>query len=336
MLKKLLPALVFLLILNQFAFAIVQEDSTQIFAVIEGQDKGIVADLTIEVEPGTGKIWSSVDSLVGTSTQNTEKISVKLAREFFNKVDSYDYKFSISSSAAVVDGPSAGAAMSLLLTSMLTDKDLPSNVAITGTINEDGSIGPVGKVFYKAKTASEVGIKLFLIPKGEAIQTVKLDDGIRSVNLLEYAPANWGMKVAEAANIEEAITLAYTDVSELDVNTSAENAVPDFVPENLRGFKLLTDNYLKKSDTTITEAKNALSSTLIDDPSVTGFLLETINSSEGLMAEAEILNEQNYLYSAANFGFLSKVNAILVKEVALNPKLLEQNSSALDLSLIHI
>lgn len=339
--KKLLLFLILFPLLFSPAFAVIEKDSIFIYAVTT-RGEGLVAELTLEIEPGEGKIWSAVSPLVGTSTQNAERTAVQVSREFFSNVNSYDFKFTISSVASVVEGPSAGAAMTLLTVSMLTDRHIPSTVSITGTINEDGSIGPVGGVFEKTKEASETGVELFLIPRGEAIQTVRLPEGVRSVNLLEYAPATWGLTVAEVSTIDDAISLAFSDIATIDVNTTAAGAIPDFVPEkisvpsHLGSFKLLVTNYLKETRQVAEEARTAMSSTLLEDAEVTSFLLSVLNDSEQTLSQAEILDEQNYLYSAANFGFLARVNAIIVREIANTPSILEKDSTAFDLRLLEL
>ncbi len=322
-------------------FAVVTTDSMNIYAVTT-DGEGLVAKLTVNLEPGTGKIWSAVTPLVGTSTQNAERIAVKVAETFSNDSKKYDYKFTISSNASIVEGPSAGAAMALLVSSMLLDKNIPDNVSITGTINEDGSVGAVGGIFEKTREASNTGIKLFLIPKGEAMQTVKLDEGVRSVNLVEYAPQEWGITVVEVNKIEDAIAMAFSDISEIDINHSTEESIPDFIPDktqlpaHLGSFKILTTNYIKETKQIVNEARNALEASLLEDPAAVNFLLQTLTSADQTLSKAEILNEQNYLYSAANYSFLARVNAVSVKEISINPELLENNSTVLDLKLLEL
>jgi len=334
-------ALFALLLAAGYASAFVPNDSMRIYAVTT-EGTGLVATLNLQIEPGSGKIWTSVTPLVGTSTQNAEKVAVGVAKRLANGGERYDYKFTINSSASVVDGPSAGAAMALLAASMLTDRDLKDYVSITGTISEDGRVGPVGGVFEKAREAQKTGVKLFLIPKGEAMQTVRLEGGVRSINLLEYAPQQWGLKVAEVATLSEALQLAHSELGKIDINTSAGASIPEFVPQklSLKGglgpFKTLTTNYISETKIVISEARTALSSSLLEDPSATHALLEVLNSSEQTISKAEILNEQNYLYSAANFAYLARVNAIMVKEISTSPKLLGLNSSAFDMRLIDL
>lgn len=70
---------------------------------------------------------------------------------------------------ARVSGPSAGLAFALAIIDDLTPGDLTGrgDVAVTGTINEDGTVGPVGGVAQKAVTARDAGARLMLVPADE-------------------------------------------------------------------------------------------------------------------------------------------------------------------------
>ena len=332
--KRFLFIFVFFLLLTE-CFAIIEKASIPIFAVTESEDRAIEAQLTITIVPGSGKIWSSVGPLVGTSTQHTEKIAVELAKNYFKDVNKYDYLFDINSNASVVEGPSAGAAMALLLITMLQNKPLPGYVAITGQISEDGSVSSVGGVFAKAERAAESGIKLFMIPKGDAYQTHRFPDGIKTVNLVEYAPRAWGMKVVEVANIDEVLEYAFMDLNKIDVNTQVKEQEP-FAPEaiplrkNLEPMKELTARYITRAEKEIKAARDALNDSKLLDSRVVSALLDSLTNSQKNVEKAKLLYEGNYLYSAANYAFVSIVNARVVKDLANNPSLLKSESMLLD------
>jgi uncharacterized protein len=330
----LLLTVVFLLVFIGQSYAIIERASIPIFAVMQFEERAVRAELTITITPGTGKIWSSVGPLVGTSTQHTEKLAVEVAKNYFDDVDKYDYMFDINSTASVVEGPSAGAAMTLLLISMLQDKKLPEYVAMTGQIAEDGSIGSVGGIFLKAKKAHETGIKLFMIPKGDAYQTHRFPDGIKTVNLVEYAPKNWGMVVVEVANIDEALKYAFMDLNSIDINKQIQEQepfVPDKIPlkEKFKPIKELAASYIRDAENEIKEAKDALNNMPVSGRELMGTLLESLTNSQKLVSDANMLYEVNYLYSAANSAFVAKINARFVKDIAKNPSLLKTGSMAL-------
>jgi len=331
-------ALFFLLAFSAQVLAVVESSQMKIFAVTT-EGKGLSADLKLSIQPGSGRVWSSVAPLVGTTTQNAEIVAVELAKTYSSEVSDHDYLFEIKSEASVVEGPSAGSAMALLVVSALRDKKIPKEVGITGTIAEDGSVGPVGGIFEKSQEASRIGIKLFMIPEGEARQTVKLPSGVQNISLPDYALKEWGMKVVEVKNLDEALKLAFSNIEKIDVNTSPDSTRLVFVPlpikqaSSLQPLQKFTKGYLTETKALIESARNSLSTTLITDNSIINSLLSQLGDTEETVNEAQRLYDANYLYSAANYAFLARVNALTIKDIAENPSILSQDSTVLKVKI---
>lgn len=329
--KRLLTLLILVMLMAN-CFAVLEEGKIKVFAVTDNGG-ALSADLLVGLKNGSGKVWTSVEPLVGTSTQSTEKIAVRVAHDYSSEVDKYDYFFQIESTASLVEGPSAGAAMALIVISALQDKVVPANVALTGTITAEGGVGPVGGVFEKSKEAARIGMRLFMIPPGENKQTVKINNEVVSINLTDYAEKNWGLKVIEVNNIGDVLRYAYSDIDSIDINSSDLNAV-EFVPEpieldeSLYPMKNMTERYITEAEDSIRSAKNALSGTMLNEPALVDALLTNLNESEKTLEKSKILFEQNYLYSAANFSFLAMANANFVKDIAENPALLSRTSTS--------
>jgi len=336
---KKLVVVFFLLFFFSSVFAVLENGSMKIFAVTT-EGNAVSADLFLSIRPGTGQIWSNVNPLVGTTTQNAERVALKLASNYSNQTNNLDFFFDIDSDASIVEGPSAGAAMALLTISMLQDKVLNKEVGITGTISEHGQVGPVGGVYAKSEEANRIGLKLFMIPKGEARQVIKEGDLVTSVNLVNYAAENWSAKIIEVSNIDEVLNYAFSEVEKIDVNSTEENSeIKEFLPESLPDaddliiMKNLSKRMLDEAKVTFKGAKNALSNTSIQNDSDISFLLVTLNSAEQSLMQGETLYEKNYLYSAANNIFIAKVYASLVKDVAENPSILASDSKLFDLKI---
>ncbi|MEK6972526.1 MAG: S16 family serine protease [archaeon] len=335
--KIKLMFVLFLVFLIPVNFAVIEKCSMPIFAVITGNGGAIKADLSLELKPGTGKVYSLVESLVGTSTQNTEKSAVEVSKNYFKDVDKYNYFFDINSDASIVEGPSAGAAMGLLTVSCLTDAKLPEYVSATGTLDNDGYVSAVGGVFAKAKKAAEVGIKLFFIPEGESIQTQQFpDNSIKTVDLREYAYAEWGIKIIEVRSIDDMLKYAFVDLNTIDPSQFVKEDLPNFIPESiplnekLNPMKEFTDEYVNEAQEKLKSAKGSLSNTILQDSELLNALMSSLNSSEKTIEDAKNLLGQNYLYSAANYAFLALVNASLVEDIVTNPSLMEINSKLLN------
>ncbi len=81
----------------------------------------------------------------------------------------YDFPVDVSIETGLVGGPSAGLAFTLALIDDLTEGELTGgrNVAVTGTIDAAGSVGPVGGVAQKTVTARDAGAIAFLVPPEE-------------------------------------------------------------------------------------------------------------------------------------------------------------------------
>lgn len=88
---------------------------------------------------------------------------------------SYTFPVDIRINTGKVGGPSAGLAFTLAILDRLTPGDLlgDKRVAVTGTIELDGSVGPVGGVQHKARAAIKEGAKLFIVPPDELAEARK-------------------------------------------------------------------------------------------------------------------------------------------------------------------
>ncbi len=92
-----------------------------------------------------------------------------------------------------VGGPSAGLAFTLTIIDELTPGNLTGakKVAVTGTIELDGTVGPIGGVVQTVATAERAGARLFIVPQAEAAQARDHADD---------------MKVVGVSNLEEALS----------------------------------------------------------------------------------------------------------------------------------
>ncbi len=72
------------------------------------------------------------------------------------------------------DGPSAGAALSLVLYSRLTDRKINHTVAMTGEINLRGEVTRIGGLEEKLTGAKVAGVKTVLIPKENEEDLIKI------------------------------------------------------------------------------------------------------------------------------------------------------------------
>lgn len=83
--------------------------------------------------------------------------------------EKFDFPVEVEIDTGRIGGPSAGLAFTLTIIDDLTPGDLTGGkkVAVTGTIQPGGGVGPIGGVQQKSVTADEAGAKLFLVPMPE-------------------------------------------------------------------------------------------------------------------------------------------------------------------------
>ena len=308
------------------------------FANIVGVDakgKGVVGNVTVEIQPGKGRVLINTIPLQGIYTQNSERIAVQVAEKITGfDFSSYDVIYSIMTPGArVVDGPSAGAVMTLATIAAVEGKSISPAFAMTGTIQEDGSVGQVGEILAKAKAASDFGVSVFLIPKGQAIQNQYVRK-VRTpapgwyietiepvpVNVIEYAKENWGLKVYEVSNIREAMKYAFGEIpvqkkkptKPLEQNVS----LPTFTTsiQDYQEFLPLIEDEISRAEKAYKYAEDRLSSSELP-PEIKHELTSIMQKSKQYLDEARTLKEKGYVYSAGNDAFKSLIDSKTVTDV---------------------
>jgi PDZ domain-containing protein len=139
-------------------------------AALEGAEPGDVIEVKIErAEEGT----MTVEVELSSDPSDPERTIVGFVPFDTRTVE---LPFDVSIDTAAVGGPSAGAAFTLALIDELTEGDLTGgrDIAVTGTIRLDGSIGPIGGLEQKISAVHQHGVQVFLIP-AEQIELTEPD-----------------------------------------------------------------------------------------------------------------------------------------------------------------
>ncbi len=133
---------------------------------VDSNGKGVVTFLNVKAIPGSGRTLVDIENILfWADTQQSIRMARKVAENISGiNVSNYDLIYSIKANASVVGGPSAGAAITLATIFALEGKKPRDDVMITGTINHDGSIGPVSGIIEKAKASKEANATIFLVP----------------------------------------------------------------------------------------------------------------------------------------------------------------------------
>jgi Lon-like protease len=181
------------------AFGILKQNDVVVRA--DGQSLCLLGDLrtvisshrpgeTVRLDVRTGNSPTRTVAIVTTGTSSGRAVIGVYAGSV--KGSPCKIPFDVKIDTARIGGPSAGLAMTLALLDRLTAGELTGGVpvAVTGTIEADGSVGPVGGVKQKTHAVKAAGAKLFIVPVDE-------------VTLAR--PVAGSMKVVGVKNLDEAL-----------------------------------------------------------------------------------------------------------------------------------
>ena len=123
------------------------------------------------------------------------KLGQSLEAGFFAKSDLHIH---VPAGSTPKDGPSAGIAIVTALTSLLTDRAVPPDLALTGEITLRGKVLPVGGIKEKVLAAKRAGISRVLLPSANAKDLSEISD-----EQLE------GLEVIPVETIDEALRCTF-------------------------------------------------------------------------------------------------------------------------------
>ncbi len=270
---------------------------------------GVLILITVDVRNGTGNIYTSTNPLIGIDTQQSERKAVENAMAVLGKNESdYDVFLTMDvGETRQVDGPSAGAAMTLLTISALEGRPLRGDFTVTGTIEDGGKVGAVGGIYQKVEAASAGGIKLVLLPRES-----DTFDKITLVSLM----GRLNVTVFEVDNITQVRDIAFaaegTYPQPLPVETPAPLHLQPYSYDcpgcGVGRFGEIASGVVESS---ANETEDAARSNSIAAATVLPLLREDVADSGEMLANG-------YFYTAANTAFLNRINAEVVKNGSPN------------------
>ncbi len=201
-------------------FQKVVTDQTDPFIQQSVSENGALLEISVEIRPGKGRVLVQTTPLMGMIFQDAANTAVFVAENKTGKqLSSSDIIFSITAPDKTpgVDGPSAGALMTLLTISAIDNTRLNDSITLTGTIDNEGHIGPIGGVIEKAKAAKTGGKTLFLVPRENSeLVTYKyierkfggltvVEREPETVDAKEYIEKNVGIRIEYVDTIDDVL-----------------------------------------------------------------------------------------------------------------------------------
>jgi PDZ domain-containing protein len=137
-------------------------------AVLDGKSPGDVVSMQIE-RPDAGQLDVEVE--LTAAPDEPERTIVG-----FYPFDTatVDLPFELSIDTESIGGPSAGLAFTLTLIDELTEGELTGGgeIAVTGTIQLDGTVGPIGGLRQKASAVAQMGVDVFIVPAAQGEEDI--------------------------------------------------------------------------------------------------------------------------------------------------------------------
>jgi len=312
---KFLHILLFLFTLST-VFAECSGSSWYYIPAVLGQSDGGLVNVSVQIIDGNGDIYVSTTPYTGIGTQESAITAIDLA---FDKSGEEREKCDVLvkigkvESAEYVDGPSAGVALTVITHSALERLPIRNDSSITGAVDEDGFVTPIGGLYEKARAVARNGYDYFVTP------LISLHERVLLVPIKEM----YGLRIIEVERADEAMDFfLYNKTIEQENFTSEKKELPENIsdyphppPEN---FRELTEKMI--------ELEN-LSVQLI--PNHSDEMSEIKKHFVYDIERQEELVEKGYLFSAANEAFLDYidastiVNARRIDTINLNEKVFE-------------
>jgi uncharacterized protein len=293
-------------------------------AVIQTENgtAGVLSNLTVTVAyPGSGKVYFSAEPLTDVDTQGSARVAAFVACYLLGKdLNSYDFFYLMSSKSMVIGGPSAGAAMTVATMAALMEIQPRGDVVMTGMINPDGTIGPVGGIPDKLRAAAEGGAKIFLIPAGQRVVTEsrvqRTTIGIitvtrtvqSSVDLVDLGK-KLGVDVVEVSNVADAfkyftgMKIEMPEVQKAELPSDVKKAISSWV-----------DMYLNNASSMNRKSMDLASKLSSSQRSYINYL---VSESEKYAKNASDLINRGFYYTAASAAFQSAFYSERAYETAL-------------------
>ncbi len=171
-------------------------DKISKLGVVKGLAWTIVGGTTLDVEAvkmkgkGLFQFTGKLGDVMKESTQvaytyvraNSDKLGINID-DFYTK---YDIHLHFPEGATPKDGPSAGITITTAIVSVLSERKVRQNIAMTGEITITGDVLPVGGIKEKVLGAHRIGIREIILPYDNKGDTVELTDEVLKELKIHY------------------------------------------------------------------------------------------------------------------------------------------------------
>lgn len=270
--------------------------------------EGGTADITVRVAPnanpgasvgvieefagGTGNQWRTATWLAAFNASRAVGVSL-IDNEYLVRAGGH------------IDGPSAGMLMTATMMALLRGRPLSPATTMTGTINPDGSAGPVGGIVQKMQGARRDGIKRFGYPMG-ARSHVDLSDN--STVDLEDVGTRLGLEVKEIHDFYEAYE--FLTGEKLPRPPPIDESAMELDADTSQRLRAKMTAWKARIDSEVASAKNELRRDQRAGSLAKGLLVEV----EKAIAQAETMEKSDLPMAALAYYVQAALALVLTRD----------------------
>jgi len=266
-------------------------------------EQGILLFARVIATNGTGHVFVDTSPYTQVDLQGSARLAAMVASDVLG-IDqrTYDFYYIIDISSPIIGGPSAGAALTMATIAAINNWTLDPKVVMTGMINPDESIGPVGGIPYKLEAAAAQNYTIFLVPEGQGTVTLtKLvtrakgtviisNDVDETIDILKLGK-DLNVTVKEVSTIQEVVKIF----------TGHELVKPAF------NGTVLTPGYIDLLEPLATNLKKEASDMYNDTEALTSQSLYLAQAKD-IMRRADKMYDDHKYYAATSLYFNSMIN----------------------------
>lgn len=146
---------------------------------------------------GSGKLL--LTGMLGDVMKESAQIALSVVKGLYpekvEQLKEMDLHIHVPAGATPKDGPSAGITLVTALTSLLLEKKVPSDIAMTGEVSLSGRVMPIGGLPEKLMAAQRAGVKHVFIPKDNVEDLEEIAEEVKKA--LQITPVSTVQEVID-------------------------------------------------------------------------------------------------------------------------------------------
>lgn len=268
-------------------------------------EEGSYLNAQVVVTNGTGHVFVDTNPFTQVDLQGSARIAAMVASDVLGiNEKSYDFYYIIEINSSVIGGPSAGGALTVATIAAINNWKIKPGVVMTGMIDPDETIGPVGGIPYKLQAAAANGARVFLVPQGQLVVNVtRFNVTMRNSSVFHNTSE-------ESVDLGKLGNKLHVTVKEIG---TIQDAVLEFTGHDISkpfvNGSVYTPSYLNLLQPLATQLQNESKSMYNDSYSISDNN-SIMQSAKDLQNRADSLVNDKKYYAATSLYFSSMINIL--------------------------